>query len=436
MTQPRWWPLGVIGVAIVLASFSFIHRPRDSQRIVEAAQQLRHGHIPLWDSRHGYGEPLLAKGRLPAFSPTILPLFISSRAAWPLRDAVRMILAGLAAGTIISRRGGTNRRALAFASCYAAATGILGHIFDPAAEIWCWLAWSVLAIDCLIARASSLRVALASISFALAFAVGEPFFAAALIVVCIGYLAGGSLSQKRLLPFPATILAMLIGFGLSGAVWWSVWNARNVIVNSTPLKAPASIWFVDHMQWASSRADAQNQVAQDIFDPKKLVLLDDNAAPEWSDLIKYLKANPNAIRSIPLKPRDVELSLSDATPGHWRLDVPRATGWVVIAQTYNPDWSARVVGKGWPLRERRDKAVLPADGGLIAIPILEQDAGVSGALLELDYRPASWRQGVVISAASAAAWLALLGFSLLGRAGELRHAGDIIPLPPTRKEAA
>ena len=73
------------------------------------------------------------------------------------------------------------------------------------------------------------------------------------------------------------------------------------------------------------------------------------------------------------------------------------TGWLIIGQAYDPGWSARVVGKTWPLRESHDKIVLPGDGGLIAIPIRADEPGE----LQLDYRPVAWRRGTMITPAAA-----------------------------------
>jgi hypothetical protein len=101
-----------------------------------------------------------------------------------------------------------------------------------------------------------------------------------------------------------------------------------------------------------------------------------------------------------------DVTLIDEVPGSIRLQVARETkGWLVLAQPWYPGWKARIGGVEVP--------VVRANYAFAAVPV---EAGTS--VVELDYEPASFRNGLWIAGASLV--LALVLCCVPGLAGTPR----------------
>jgi hypothetical protein len=415
-SMTRFWPMAVAGMAIMVGLGASLHRSASSSRLLSAAGEIRHLRLPLWDSTSGFGEPMGGKGPLAVFSPTILPLLLPVKWGWPLREVIRLTLAGLGAGLIARWWEARDTKLLIMAGMYILCGAILGQMRDTSEEVWTWLPWCVLATAWLIDRVTPARVTLVALAFSLVFASGDVASSAAVVLICLGFLAGRMRSFQAVLAAPVVVFALILALGMTGVVWLPWWEHRHTIEPAT-VKPPAKAWFVRNVKWYSSRDEVRKAIAEPGFDPKAVVLLEASGLQDWKAVVEWLKVYPNS----PLRD-EVPVSVNDTTPGHWRITLPSERGYLVIAQTWNSNWAASIspiarLGQG-----SRDLVVLPADGGLIAIPT---HGGGTGAV-RLDYRPLPFRRGAIVSAASGVMCLLLLGISAAGRrrvTNELPAAG-------------
>lgn len=410
----RWWPVALLAIAVIVALHVRLHRPASTARLELAARQMRAGHLPLWDSSDGLGQPLLARGGAAVFSPTVLPLLLMPPAwAWPMREALRLVIAGFGAALVMRRWGGRGVAPLIVGGCYLVVAAILAQFRDTAAEAWAWLPWCVLAIAYVMDAPRPARVVLAAVVFAFAMSSGD-LVAAVVVCTCLGFIIAQSWRPAAMRGAPAAVFGMALGAGLAAIVWLPWWDLQRSRITTSPMKPPAQAWFVRNYQWLPTRADARAKVAEPGFNPKSIVLFDEQTPPEWAETVKWLHDHPPATRAAGsfffARRGDVPIKLLDTTPGHWRLALPDDDGWIVIAQTYTPDWAASIVANTRFGKSTRDLLTLPADGGLIAVPTHDEGAGE----IYLDYRPLAWRRAAIVSGASAALCCVLLGMSIAG----------------------
>jgi hypothetical protein len=292
---------------------------------------------------------------------------------------------------------------------YLVCGAILAQFRDTAAEAWAWLPWCVLAISYVLDAATAARVVLVALVFAVALWSGG-LVAAAVVCACVGFTAGQSWHAAAMRRVPAALFGIALGVGLAALVWLPWWDLHRSPIVAPPVKPPAPAWFVRNYRWLPTRAEARRRVGEPGFDPKSIVLLDDQTPADWAETVDWLHAHPPATqpRGFFARRGDVPIKVLDTTPGHWRLALPNEDGWIVVAQTYTPDWVGSVTVPGLYGPSTRDLLTLPADGGLIAIPTHDRGAGE----VRLDYRPPAWRRGAIVSGATATVCCLLLGLSI------------------------
>jgi hypothetical protein len=288
-----------------------------------------------------------------------------------------------------------------------------------------------LSVAWLLNRLTPARVAVVALAFAFVFSSGDVVSSAAVVIACLGFLAGHFRRLGAILVTPAVIFAMLLGFAMTAFVWLPWWENRQALAAS-PVKPPAKAWFVRNYKLYPTRDEARRAAAN--IDPKAIVLLDEQVAPDWQTAIGRLKADPPATRAsggfFSRRRSDVPINVTASTGGHWKIQLPDEDGWIVVGQAYTDGWAAKIMQVTRFGRSSQDIVTLPADGGLIAIPTHDQGVGD----LYLDYRPPSWRQGAIVSAASGAVCLLLLGLSVSGKRtvnDSAAASGEYIGAPAT-----
>lgn len=413
----RWWPLALVVIAAVVSLHVRLHRPASIGPLQLAADQMKAGHLPLWDSTEGFGRPLLARGGIAAFSPTVLTLLRTPRIhvelpsawAWPVREAFRLAVAGFGAALLVRRWGSRGMMLLAVGGGYLVCGAILAQFRDAAAEAWAWLPWCGLTIAYVLDGATPARVVLVALAFALALASGD-LVAAAVVCACVGFTIAQSWQAAAMRRVPAVLFGIVLGAGLAAVVWLPWWELQRSPLVAATVKPPAQAWFVRNYQWLPTRAAARRRVDEPGFNPKSIVLLDEQAPADWAETVEWLHSHPPATqpRGFFARRGDVPIKVLDTTPGHWRLALPNEDGWIVVAQPYTPDWVGSVNVAGLYGPSTRDLLTLPADGGLIAIPTHDRGAGE----VLLNYRPPAWRRGVIVSGVTAAVCCLLLGLSI------------------------
>lgn len=132
---------------------------------MEAARAWRGGHLPLWNARRQLGEPLAGNGWSAVFYPTVfIHAVLPAGWAFTLSAAAKLLAAGAGMWMLARRHGlechGRLIAALAFMLC-AYNTKWLGH---PRSNVIVLLPWVLLAVDCVIQRASALRILLLALA--------------------------------------------------------------------------------------------------------------------------------------------------------------------------------------------------------------------------------------------------------------------------------
>jgi len=157
--------------------------------------------------------------------------------------------------------------------------------------------------------------------------------------------------------------------------------------------APGRAWLVHGITPAASRDEALKALADPAFDPRTSVVLENgfSSRPPAASLGELVKPTI-------LEPEKQVYRVNSA-----------GLGALVVADAFYPGWQAIV--DGYPARIER------ANGAFRAIIL---DAGVHDVTLE--YRPQSWRRGVVISLVSLAVLVAILLATLIWP-GQSRRLG-------------
>jgi hypothetical protein len=177
--------------------------------------------------------------------------------------------------------------------------------------------------------------------------------------------------------------------------------------------------------WVAARAEV-SETAQAVldrianmekspFNPDDLVLLDKEIPEDplitpqfWQGLRPGSTSRKPTVEFLPPPTKNDE-----DRPEIVRLRVSGANGgYLVLADTYFPGWTATVAEAGGGARE---VPILPAYGTLRAVPL---PAGSSSVRVEFQYKPMSWRIGVLVSLSSLCLLALLIGFTIFrpGRA--------------------
>lgn len=125
--------------------------------------------------------------------------------------------------------------------------------------------------------------------------------------------------------------------------------------------------------WATTpRGELLTTIRARDYDPRRRVLLE--------------QAPPGLPASQDDGPVAEPVAAREIAPGHWRVDVPRASGGIVVlSESYDPGWIAtRSDGTRLP--------ILRADGLFVAFP-----APTDGGIVDISYSPSSVRFGAMIS---------------------------------------
>jgi hypothetical protein len=150
------------------------------------------------------------------------------------------------------------------------------------------------------------------------------------------------------------------------------------------------------------------------FDPDELVLLDKQVAHDaehlttgdfWDKLAPGSTARKPTVQFLPPPTKN-----DQDRPEIVRLRVNNASGgYLVLADTYFAGWTATMFDG---VSSGREVPILPAYGVLRAVQL---PVGSSSIRVEFQYRPWSWRLGVMISLTSLCLFALLIGFILFRR---------------------
>jgi hypothetical protein len=211
-------------------------------------------------------------------------------------------------------------------------------------------------------------------------------------------------------------------------LWQPIYTGDDANIYQASTIRPRA-WVVPRAEVYDTVEQVLDRVAKMDFNPDEVVLLDRQLA--WD--MKYMpgaeqlaeksfwqhgsasralarQANVQFVGAPPRegeRPEVVRLAISGAPAG----------GWLVLADSYFPGWTASVVTE----RYGHEAAIVPAYGVLRAIQL---PAGASSIRVEFRYRPWSWRIGAMTSACAAAVLLILIGLALFKR-GTATDLGDI-----------
>ena len=207
--------------------------------------------------------------------------------------------------------------------------------------------------------------------------------------------------------------------------------------------------------WVAPRAEVYesadavlDRVAKMDFNPDEVVLLDKDVAWDvrrrWTPGSEQLDDpqfwNQPSSRLAGAAPRATVQFLDPVTKDSDRPEVVRiqitgatAGGWLVLADSYFPGWTAAVIasssggGGGGDARGRgssrggsygHEAAIVPAYGVLRAVQL---PPGHSSLRVEFRYRPWTWRIGAAVSASALVVLLILIGLAIFRRVGSAHH---------------
>jgi hypothetical protein len=177
--------------------------------------------------------------------------------------------------------------------------------------------------------------------------------------------------------------------------------------------------------WTHTRAEALAKATDPSFDATQVVILDDEIHPDaiaWLDRVLPDRHKPvptSQPQSVYGKPPKLDAAVQDDN----RARVTATTtgsGWIVLEAPYAEGWTARLqplprFGVRSPSRE---KLVLPANGQFRAVRYDEGDS----AEIRFEYRPQSFQRGVLVSAATVALLVLLLGYAAVASTAASRSA--------------
>jgi hypothetical protein len=359
---------------------------------------------------------------------------------------------------------------LVFASFSGPGRGAIGN-FVP------WLPWCLVSTAWIVRRPTLALMLVASLSFGAQFLTGDlaaaawtgataPIFAVALAIRCgsraapaavlLATVGGMGLAGARMLPLwharawtavgvgdlaragvGVAIVAACLGVGaflrrftprdaliatavlvavLLGIAIWRHPGVSVAAFESSASVTPPTVRAVPRALWMHTRAEALAKAAEPSFDATELAILDDEIDPDavaWLD--RGLPDRHKAVatsqpQSIYGKPPKLGAAVQDGNRA--RVTATKAgSGWIVLEAPYAEGWTAKLqplprFGVRSPSRE---KLVLPANGRFRAVRFDEGDP----AEITFEYRPQSFQRGVLVSAATAALLVLLLGYAAI-----------------------
>jgi hypothetical protein len=445
-----------------------------------AADMLRHGKPPLWDS--GTARPLLEQGAVGVFAPTILPhLLRKSTWTWSLSTAIRLLLA--ATGTWLFSRLLQLRppHRLTAALLYTLIAFHVSSLDESLLNLTAWLPWSLFAAQRLIHRTTLRRILLSSFLFAGPALLGDLPAALCILAACAGLiffnLAWFRPRATALAIFPI-LLAILLGIGLAGVQWipllgymlqssgshaprvaptatlalmWSIpillilslllaianaprarlvpWIAVALLIVAADIRyrgvssndfcstshpsfvatTQPVVWVAGQSKWLPHRDEAAAHAATL---PAKLVVLDEELDPtrtEWLSRSFPDRHDTAAKRSFWSTLPKIEWIDQSGNQIHLRAKTG-GDGWAIIPLSFASGWTARIFPAApfgsWKFGS--DEIVLRAFGKWLVVPV---SLSVPGEIV-LNYRPPSFRRGLLLTAATAVILLLMAGLSI------------------------
>ncbi len=224
-TLPGWLPRRVY------VSSKAVDRDSPQSQIISqvavAGGELRKGRWPLWNPSAGLGEPLLERGMVGVFAPTILPhLLLKPTWTWTISTALRAAMAGIGFWFLAGRYGLRDRSRFMVAAIFMLGAMNLAHFNESLLNLLPWLPWGVLACEWIIVRVSLWRIVLVSLVFAGQFLTGDPAASICLLatVAAVMFFNLAWFKPRRaLVALPAVGLAIVLGIGLSAVQWIPMW---------------------------------------------------------------------------------------------------------------------------------------------------------------------------------------------------------------------
>jgi hypothetical protein len=208
----------------------------------------------------------------------------------------------------------------------------------------------------------------------------------------------------------------------------------DAVVYENPAALPRA-WMATRAEGFATQAQAVARTRAMDFDPRELVIGDwdiDSDDFEW-----LTRPNSRMRQAKPLSPqeyfgvrgRDVGARTSREARIIWLEDSPERVrlriengggGWLVLADAYMNGWQAKINNPAWGAYER-DRPIVPAYGLLRTLRVNESANETVDVIME--YRPAAYHRGLMLTTGAAAALVLLLGFWFIG----VRRNGKIQP---------
>lgn len=189
-------------------------------------------------------------------------------------------------------------------------------------------------------------------------------------------------------------------------------------------------WLARSADWARDKNELEERTADASFAPLSTVLFTKPGLSE--DTLEWLGRGviPDRSRGGPRgqpgrsrgffggdlggAPTNPGFEIIEESANRWRIITPAgANGWLVIPQAYADGWAAKSVPLGHLGRGAvsTEHIVLPAYGALRAA---EVDNPVQSELI-VEYKPASFRRGLLVTTGSGMVIVLLLGCALIGK---------------------
>jgi hypothetical protein len=228
-----------------------------------------------------------------------------------------------------------------------------------------------------------------------------------------------------------------------GEQWQPVYAGEDANIYQAKTIRPRA-WVVPRAEVHESADAVLDRVAKMDFNPDEVALLDKDVAWDvrrrWTPGSEQLD-DPDFWNAPSMRGRSAQRAtvqfLDPVTKDSDRPEVIRlqvtgaiAGGWLVLADSYVPGWTASIVasssGDGDDRRGRArggsygtEAAIVPAYGVLRAVQL---PPGHSSLRVEFRYRPWTWRIGAAVSASALVVLLILIGLATF------RHARATTPL--------
>jgi hypothetical protein len=174
-------------------------------------------------------------------------------------------------------------------------------------------------------------------------------------------------------------------------------------------------WIAGSAQKYDSSEQVLDRVAKMDFDPEQVVLLDRQIEDPISRKLALQDDSQNVSDASALTAIGF---VEQKRPEVISIVVSQGGGWLVLADTYFPGWAATIVPENG---KEQPAAIWPAYGVMRAVKLPNIP---SAMIVEMRYRPISWRMGSMISIAAWGIFAILALFTLVMMRGlRLRNTG-------------